>query len=46
MQLQICQSGSVIHVALKQVLKGKIIKARDKREVEYWFTKAGRVELT
>lgn len=34
------------HVALKQVLKGKTIKATDNREVEYWFTKAGCAELT
>lgn len=46
MQLQTCESGSVIHVVLKQVLKGKPIKATDNTEVEYWFTKAGYAKLT
>lgn len=46
MQLQICQSGSVMHVVVKQVLKGKTIKVTDKRKVEYWFTKAGCAKLT
>lgn len=46
MQLQTCESGSVIHVALKQILKGKTMKATDKWEVEYWFTKARYTKLT
>lgn len=46
MQLHICESGSVKHVVVKEVLKGKTIKATDKREVEYWFTKGGCAKLT
>lgn len=41
-----CRSGSVVHVAFKQVLKGKTTKAADKREVKYWFTKAGCAKQT
>lgn len=40
------KSGSVVHVALEQVLKGKTTKAVDKREVKYCFTKAGCAKLT
>lgn len=40
------KSVSIVHVVLKQVLKGKTTKAADKREVKYWFTKAGCAKLT
>lgn len=39
MQLQICQSGSVMHVVVKQVLKGKTITVTYKRKVGYSLPK-------